>query len=312
MAELFATLQSLFTFAFVVSSMLSMGLALTVTEVLAPLRNGRLVVLGLLANFVAVPLVGLGLVRLIPMDEDLQIGLVLLATAAGAPFLPKLAQVAHASVSFAVGLMALLIVVTVIYLPIVLPVVLPGVEVPGGRIAVALFGQMLLPLGIGLAVRARWEHAADDLRQPVAQVSNLSLALLLVLMLGLNIEEVIGLFGSGALIATVLLVAIAIGVGYLLGGPATSSRRVLALGTGQRNLAAAFLIGSGSFGDRPDVMAFLAGAGLIGMVLVKPLAAEFGRRASTPGPDSARSREAAPPAVADAGAAGTDLRANDG
>ena len=279
MADLLATLQGLFTFAFVVSSMLAMGLSLTVGQIAEPLRNLRLVLLALAANFVIVPATAFVLGQVIPMDEELRIGLILMGTAAGAPFLPKLALIAKANVPFAVGLMALLIVVTVAYLPLVLPLLLPGVEVDGGQIAVALFGQMLVPLGIGLLVRARWEEAAGELQKPAAQVSNLSLVLLFVLMVGLNLEDVIGLFGSGAIIATLLLLAVAIGSGYLLGGPGRDTRQVLAVGTGQRNLAATFLIATGNFADQPNVLVFLAGAGLIGMVLVMPLAAEFGKRA---------------------------------
>ena len=279
MAEFLATLQNLFTFAFVVSSMLAMGLSLTVGQIVEPLRNLRLVLLALLANFVIVPATAYILAQVIPMDDQLQIGLILMGSAAGAPFLPKLAQIAKANVPFAVGLVALLIVVTVAYLPLVLPLLLPGVEVDAGKIAVTLFGEMLVPLAIGLVVRARWVEAAGELQKPAAQVSNLSLVLLLVLMLGLNIENVIGLFGSGALIATIVMVGVAIGSGYLLGGPGSDTRQVLALGTGQRNLAATFLIAGSNFADQPDVLVFLAGAGLIGMAIVMPLAAEFGKRA---------------------------------
>ena len=207
MAEFLATLQSLFTFAFVVSSMLAMGLSLTVPQILQPLSNLRLVLLALLANFVIVPATAYFLAQVIPMNDQLQIGLILMGSAAGAPFLPKLAQIAKANVPFSVGLMALLIVVTVVYLPIVLPLLLPGVEVDAGKIALTLFGEMLVPLAIGLVVRARWVEAAGELQKPAAQVSNLSLVLLLVLMLGLNIENVIGLFGSGALLATLVMVA---------------------------------------------------------------------------------------------------------
>ena len=42
---------------FVVSSTLSVGLGLTGQQILEPLRNGRLVVLSLLANFVLAPAV---------------------------------------------------------------------------------------------------------------------------------------------------------------------------------------------------------------------------------------------------------------
>jgi predicted Na+-dependent transporter len=291
MSEVLGTLQNLFTFAFVVSSMLAMGLSLRVGQIFEPLRNLRLVLLALLANFVIVPATAYLLAQVIPMDDQLQIGLILMGSAAGAPFLPKLAQIAKANVAFSVGLMALLIVVTVVYLPIVLPLLLPGVQVDAGKIAVTLFGEMLVPLAIGLAVRARWAEAAEELQEPAAQVSNLSLVLLLVLMLGLNIENVIGLFGSGALLATLLMVAVAIGSGYVLGGPGSDTRQVLALGTGQRNLAATFLIAGSNFADQPDVLVFLAGAGLIGIAIVMPLAAELGKRAAPATGPTADARE---------------------
>jgi len=120
------TLQKLFTLAFVVTSMMSMGLSLTVSQILQPLRNIRLVTLALAANFVVVPAVAFALSRIIPLDQDVQIGLLLMGTAAGAPFLPKLTQIAKADVAFAVGLMTLLLLVTIVYLPIVLPLLLPG------------------------------------------------------------------------------------------------------------------------------------------------------------------------------------------
>ncbi len=53
------------------------------------------------------------------MDEPFGIGLLLLACAAGAPFLPKLAELARGNLAFAVGVMVLLMIVTVGYLPIV-------------------------------------------------------------------------------------------------------------------------------------------------------------------------------------------------
>ena len=281
MADFLNALSNIFTLLFVVTSMLSMGLALTIPQIAAPLRNGRLVALALAANFVVVPAVAFLLSRVIPLDEDLQIGLILFGSAAGAPFLPKLAQIAKANVAFAVGLMALLVVATVIYLPLVLPLLLPGVSVDAGKIALSLILEMLLPLGVGLFVKARYADAAASLLHPMTQISNISLALLLVLMLGLNIGNVIGLLGTGAIIGMVLLIVVALGSGYLLGGPGADTRQVLALGTGQRNLAAAFVIATGSFGDRPNVLVLLAAAGLVGMVLVMPLAAEIGSRSGT-------------------------------
>ena len=49
--------------SFVVSSMLAMGAGLTVPQIAEPLRNVRLVVLTLLANFVVMPLGALALAK---------------------------------------------------------------------------------------------------------------------------------------------------------------------------------------------------------------------------------------------------------
>jgi hypothetical protein len=47
-------------------------------------------------------------------------------------------------------------------------------------------------------------------------------------------------------------------------------------------MAAAFTIANGNFANRPDVLVLLAAAGLVGMIMVMPLAAEFGKRSTRP------------------------------
>ncbi len=111
--ELIQKTISIATLVFVLSSMLATGLGLTVSEIITPLRNTRLVVLSLLANFVLMPLAAVGLAALLRLDQPLGVGLLLLGTAAGAPFLPKLAQISKGNLAFGVGLMVLLMVVTV-------------------------------------------------------------------------------------------------------------------------------------------------------------------------------------------------------
>src|SRR6266576_2269077 len=130
--------------------MLAVGLSLTVVEILAPLRNRRLVSLALLANFVLMPLAAFVIARLLQLDQSLGAALVLLGTAAGAPFLPKLAAVAKGSLAFAVGLMVMLMALTVGYMPLVLPLLVEGVSVNATKIARSLVLLMLLPLAAGL------------------------------------------------------------------------------------------------------------------------------------------------------------------
>ena len=283
MSELISTLANLFTTAFVVTSMFSFGLRLTIAEIVSPLRDIRLLLVTLAANFVIVPLTALLLANLLGLEEDLRVGLILISLVAGAPLVPKLAQIAKANIAFAVASTALLVVATVIYLPLVFPLVLPGVRLDAMNIIRPLAIQIVLPLVLGLIVDYISKDEADVLLPVLGQIANVSLTLMLVLMLGGNVGNVLGLIGTGSILAAILLFAVAMAAGYLLGGPDDGTRRTLSMATGQRNLAAAFVVAAGSFADRPTVMVFLAAAGLIAMILMMPIAGWFGKRAAKEG-----------------------------
>jgi BASS family bile acid:Na+ symporter len=256
--------------SFVVSSMLAMGAGLTVSQISEPLRNVRLVVLALLANFVVMPLAALALARVLWLDEPFGVGLLLLGCAAGAPFLPKLAELAKGNLAFAVGAMVLLMVVTVGYLPIVLPLLLPGVTVDPWGIARSLLVLMLLPLVIGLVLKARFGDLAVRVKPVLDWISNVSLILLVCLITAANIDKVLQVFGTRGILAGLLFIGLGLGTGWLLGGSSADTRRVMALGTGQRNIAAALVVASQSFSD-PKVVVMVIVVAIVGLVVLMPL-----------------------------------------
>lgn len=261
---------------FVLSSMLAMGLDLSAGEILTPLRNARLLVLSLLVNFVLMPLAALAIAALLQLDQPLRVGLLLLGAAAGAPFLPKLAQIAKGNLAFGVGLMVLLMVVTVGYLPLVLPLLLPGVSVDSAKIARSLFLLMLLPLGGALAVKAYFADIAARTKPLLDRLSNLGLIVLVVLITVGNINNVLAVFGTRGILAGLLFIAIGFVIGWLLGGPDTNTRRVLALGTAQRNIAAALVVGSQSFND-PKVVVMVVVVAIVSLLILMPLSRRLGQ-----------------------------------
>jgi BASS family bile acid:Na+ symporter len=262
---------------FVVSSMLAVGVSLTVAQIVAPLRNGKLVSLALLANFVLMPLGALAIARLLRLDEPLGIALLLLGAAAGAPFLPKLAAIAKSNLAFAVGLMVLLMVLTVGYMPLVLPLLLEGVSVDPTKIARSLVLLMLFPLGAGLLLKARFSIIADRIRNPLNRISSLSLTLLIVLLLATNVRNVIALFGTRGILASILFLFVGAGTGWILGGPGFGTKGVLALGTAQRNIAAALVVGGKNFDD-PRVLVMVVVVAVVGLMILMPLARVLGAR----------------------------------
>ena len=205
-------------------------------------------------------------------------GLLLLGTAAGAPFLPKLAQIAKGNLAFGVGLMVLLMVVTVGYFPVVLPLLLPGVSVNPAKIARSLFLLMLLPLAGALAVKAYFANVAARTKPFLDRLSNLSLILLVLLITMANVNNVLAVFGTGGILAGLLFIAMGF-VGWLLGGPDVSTRRVLALGTAQRNIAAALVVGSQSFSD-PKVVVMVVVVAIVSLLILMPLSRKLANSVS--------------------------------
>jgi len=253
---------------FVVSSMMAMGMAFTVRQIIDALRDVRLVLLALLANFVVMPLGALALDKMLQLDEPLGVGLLLLGAAAGAPFLPKLTELVKGNLPFAVGIMVLLAVGTVGYLPLVLPLLLPGVTVNSEKIAGWLFLLTLLPLAIGLAVRAQYGKVAARVKPVLDWVSNITLVPMVFLLAAANIDKILHLFGTRGVLAGFLLIAL--GIGWMLGGPGIDTRRALALGTGQRNIAAALVVASESFSD-PSVVIMVIAVTIVGLLTLLPL-----------------------------------------
>lgn len=264
-------LLQLLVLVFVASSMAGMGLGLTTAQILEPLKDRSLILRALALNFVVSPAIALALSFALGLDTPLAVGLVLISSAAGAPFLPKLVEVAKADIPRAVGLMVLLMTLTVVFLPVALPLLLPGVSVSPWAIAQSLLLFMLLPLAAGLFARARYGGAVDPVKASLGQAANVSLILVVGLGVVMNLQSMVELIGSRGLIAITLLVLALLLVGHLVGGA------VLALATGQRNISAALLVAGQNFGF--EVVTYIIVASLLSLVTLFVAAGEFGRRA---------------------------------
>ena len=149
--------------------------------------------------------------------------------------------------AFAVGLMLILSIVTLIYMPLVLSIFLPGVSVNPTSIAVSLLVLIFLPLIIGTSVKSRYSKIAKTIQPTFNQISNIFIVIVVVLYLGLNYQDFLAVFGTGALIASLIFILAAFLIGYLLGGPSKNTKSVLGMGTAIRNSSAAFVVAVTNF-----------------------------------------------------------------
>lgn len=262
MNDILLTVYRIICPAFVVVTMLRTGLSLTIPQIIEPLRNIRLVGLSLVTNFVLVPLFAYLLLQIVPLSEPLKDGLVIMALAAGPPVLPKFAEIVKGNLAFSAGLMILLMLGTIISMPIVLPLILPGVEVNSWEIAKPLVVLMLTPLVIGLLIKSRHDAIAALLVPITLKASSVGLIFSLVVGITLQFHTLIELFRTGTILICIVFLLFSLFIGYLLGGPNSDTRRVLAVGTGQRNIAGSLLIGTTNFAD-PNVLSIIVVTNLL-------------------------------------------------
>lgn len=262
-------------FIFIVSSTSAIGLDHMLGQILAPLRRPYLLLSTLFANFLVLPLGALVLALGLRLEEAPAEGLILLGIASGAPFVPQLTKLARGNLQVAVSTMGLLTAGTIIYMPLVLPLLVPEMTVSPLTVARPLLLFVILPLAFGLVTRAYRQDVATWLKPILDRISNASLLPVVILVVALNVDKVVHVFGTGGILAGLLLLLLGLFVGWLLGGPADDTRRALALVTGVRNFAVA-IVASQGFAD-PGVEIMVIVTAIIALLIVMPLSVLWGR-----------------------------------
>jgi BASS family bile acid:Na+ symporter len=231
--------------------LLGVGLRLTASQVRDALRRSHLGWI-LPLNFVAVPLVTLGLIRALRVPTDIAVGMMLLAAAPFAPVVPVFARMARADLALAAGLTALFPFVSSFLTPLVCELSLkavPGAEMV--RFSVLnilglLTAAITLPLAVGVAIRHWWPEFARVVLRPVEAASEAIGALSLAFVTVVEFKNILHT-GWTPLLAMVVASECSLALGYALSGPTREVRRVTALGAGNRNIALALLVALGSF-----------------------------------------------------------------
>jgi len=279
-SDFFADLIPIMTPVFAISSMLAVGFGHPIRQLFAPLKDYRLVTMALLANFVLVPLIAWLWAQTFSLDQGFETGLLVVATAAGAPFLIKLVQIANGNIPLAASLLVLFLVITVGYVPLALPLLVSGdVEVDPLPIASSLMWTMLAPLAIALAVR---ESKADWAKRllPIAQwFTTPSLVAVMVATFIANGGRIVDIFGEGAIAGGLVLIAGALAAGYFFGTPENETRSTVGLATGQRNMAAATVVATSAFDSDPNVLVMVVVTSMVSLVALFPVAFALRRRA---------------------------------
>lgn len=276
MPGILLTLGFIAILIFIITSMMVMGLNVTIDDLISAFRDVKLILSILVANFFLVPALAFAIIYLIPVSKEMAAGLILVSVAAGAPSTPKVAELTGGDISYAVAMTIIMTVLTIILMPIILPFLLDGVTMDSSKIAVNLVVLMLIPLLLGMGLRHTSHRAAKRLNSAFFWVSNASIGIIFLAFGVLLLSRIETLFGGSSGLCMILVALLftlgSLAIGYLLGGSSAETKGVIAFGTGFRNVTASLVVITATFADpENETLLMVLTVTLVSVILVSTI-----------------------------------------
>lgn len=166
--------------------MLGLGLSLTVADFKRVVLFPRAVVVGLTCQSLILPFVCLLLTHAFGLPPELAVGMMLLAASPGGATANLFSHLARGDVALNITLTAVNSVLSLVTLPLIVNLSMAhfmgesrSIPLPLEKI-VQVFAIVLVPVGIGMAVRARAPGLAERVGRPVKLLSVLFLAIIVI------------------------------------------------------------------------------------------------------------------------------------
>jgi BASS family bile acid:Na+ symporter len=183
-------------------------------------QRPKVIAVALACQLVLLPAVCFGLVVLADLPPVLGIGMMLLAAAPGGTTANLMSHLFHGDVALNISLTAVNSIISIVTLPIVTGLVIAyydrgdDVSVPFGEV-LKVFVIILVPVAIGMVVRARNAAFAARMDRPVRALSAILLGLLVVGIIVDERDNIEGYFADIGLVAAAFCV-ISLVVGYVV------------------------------------------------------------------------------------------------
>jgi bile acid:Na+ symporter, BASS family len=252
---------------------LAVGLNASRQDLLYVLTRPALLFRAIASVLVIPPIVAGVLIALLPIDPVAKAGIMLMAISPVPPLVPGKELGVGGRKNYAYGLYVAMALFTVVSVPLVMAITTTLFDRSGHvsvvGIAQTTFLGVLLPLAIGLAVRAMAPGIAS---RAWGIVYKLSMLLVLAAFLPIIIKvwpAIQQLVGNGTVVVMAIVTLICLAVGHTLGGPELRDRATLAVASSVRHPGIAMSIASASFND-PRISAAVLLFMLVGLVVSIP------------------------------------------
>jgi BASS family bile acid:Na+ symporter len=261
---LLESLTQVLSLLFLVTAMAGAGLKTSLSDLAAFWRSTDILLRIIIANFLAVPVIGVVIVQRIGFSPELSAAFALLAfTPGGIAAIPFTTRIKD-SEPLAGAMTIVLSLLAIFFSPAMLEWVMPEkypVDLAYGPAVIFVVASLILPMAAGMWIRSR--HAALAARlAPWALGISMPIFLLVLGRIYMESREIAHDLALEHIWPMLLFILLAMTAGWLAGGPSLSSRASVTIGTGMRNIILALLISLHTFNNR-SVEAHLAAFSLL-------------------------------------------------
>lgn len=193
--------------------MFAMGLTLTIPDFTLVVRRPLPILVGVIAQYLVMPLVGLGVSLLLQLPAELAVGVILVGCAPGGTSSNVITYLSKADTALSVTMTS----ISTLLAPLLTPLLtlwLAGSYLPiaAGDMAMSIVKMVLIPVVAGLVIRIVAGRLVDRILPALPWVSVAGICLVVIAVVSGSTEQIVT---AGALV--LLAVVLHNGFGYLLG-----------------------------------------------------------------------------------------------
>jgi BASS family bile acid:Na+ symporter len=198
--------------------MLAMGLTLSPKDFKQVGKNTKAVGVGVLLQFLVMPITALLIATLFGFDEELTVGMLLVGSVAGGTSSNVMCYLAKGDTALSISMTAISTLLGVVLTPLLVSWMIgTAVDVPVSSMLMSLVKIVLIPVAIGVLINTFAHDAVHKTEAALPYISMFAIVFIIAIVVALSAEK---LASVGALVA--LAVVIHNGIGLLLGYSVTA------------------------------------------------------------------------------------------
>ena len=276
--QLFDNLFNAFLVVMLLALLSSLGMSFTVAQIVAPLRRVWVIVATLAMNCLLVPAICWGICIVFPLTNAQTTGIMLAFIASAGPAWLMAAKLTRrADMALAISVTIVLQIANIVAVPLWANAIVSGATVSPWLIIKDLCFLVLIPLAVGIVLRARYEDHSASWKPELERIANIALVFVIAFGVAANWKLIVDQIGSWVIIVSIVTTLVATGLGTLIGLRDAPTALSAAMVTGFRFPPIGLVVISTQLDNNPDILAPALVYSIVYTFLMLGLAAEIGR-----------------------------------